>query len=711
MNKLITTLLLMCAGICASAQLNTSRIMSIGRNALYFEDYVLSMQYFNQVINVKPYLAEPYYYRAIAKYSLDDMTGAEADCSIALNINPFMINAYNLRGIARLRQKRYADALADFGAGLKYEPDNLNLLLNSGIANINLRNYDDAIADYRHALRFDSRNSTAIVNIGIALISKGDTAQAIRQFDKAIGFNSYAIDAYAYRGIALAQTRQYDKALADFDRLVELRPNDAAFRFNRSIIRYQSNDLRGAFADIDRAIEMEPTAAAFANRGIMRAQVGDYDGAAADFSRVLAIDPQDDIALFNRALIYQQTGQMRKALSDLNIIIAKHPDFAQAYYQRAQVKQALDDAKGAELDMMTAYSFEKDRIDRGLANARKPDDPDADADSKPRRRSTRRKGDNDIRKYDQMVVLADFGTADREVHEDKETIRGKVQNNDIIIDLEPIFALNFFNADTLLPKAAYFEPSVEQFNNRRIFAMPLCITNREPEADNAATISLFEQIGNIERLMEQKPADTQYNFIRGVLYGQAMNYNNAIADYDKCISANRYDINALFNRAAVRFKMVEVVRALESESRPNSMGGAVISRNAMGTTAPADLTTDKTVSTIRDYDLILQDLRSVTEVEPEFEFAYYNMAIVQCYRKQFAEAEASLTQAININRDFAEAYFNRGLVRIFEGRKAEGTADLSKAGELGIFKAYNVIKRYAAATDNDDDDDDDDDDR
>ena len=200
MNKLITTLLLMCAGICASAQLNTSRIMSIGRNALYFEDYVLSMQYFNQVINVKPYLAEPYYYRAIAKYSLDDMTGAEADCSIALNINPFMINAYNLRGIARLRQKRYADALADFGAGLKYEPDNLNLLLNSGIANINLRHYDDAIADYRHALRFDSRNSTAIVNIGIALISKGDTAQAIRQFDKAIGFNSYAIDAYAYRG-------------------------------------------------------------------------------------------------------------------------------------------------------------------------------------------------------------------------------------------------------------------------------------------------------------------------------------------------------------------------------------------------------------------------------------------------------------------------------------------------------------------------------
>ena len=101
MRKILVATLLAIIGFSATAQLNTNRILSIGRNALYFEDYVLSIQYFNRVINVKPYLADPYYFRAIAKYSLDDMTGAEADCSIALNINPFMINAYNLRGIVR----------------------------------------------------------------------------------------------------------------------------------------------------------------------------------------------------------------------------------------------------------------------------------------------------------------------------------------------------------------------------------------------------------------------------------------------------------------------------------------------------------------------------------------------------------------------------------------------------------------------------------
>ena len=45
-------ILIMCPGL-AFAQINTDRVMAIGRNALYFEDYVLSIQYFNQVVNAR----------------------------------------------------------------------------------------------------------------------------------------------------------------------------------------------------------------------------------------------------------------------------------------------------------------------------------------------------------------------------------------------------------------------------------------------------------------------------------------------------------------------------------------------------------------------------------------------------------------------------------------------------------------------------------
>ena len=42
------------------AQYNTDRLVMIGRSALYYEDYVLSIQYFNQAISAKPYLYEPW---------------------------------------------------------------------------------------------------------------------------------------------------------------------------------------------------------------------------------------------------------------------------------------------------------------------------------------------------------------------------------------------------------------------------------------------------------------------------------------------------------------------------------------------------------------------------------------------------------------------------------------------------------------------------
>ena len=42
----------------------------------------------------------------------------------------------------------------------------------------------------------------------------------------------------------------------------------------------------------------------------------------------------------------------------------------------------------------------------------------------------------------------------------------------------------------------------------------------------------------------------------------------------------------------------------------------------------------------------------------------------------------------------AEAYYNRGMALIFKGKKDQGIKDLSKAGELGIYTAYSVIKKY-----------------
>jgi len=58
-----------------------------------------------------------------------------------------------------------------------------------------------------------------------------------------------------------------------------------------------------------------------------------------------------------------------------------------------------------------------------------------------------------------IAVLDDFGSDETE-EEVPETIRGKVQNRNIIIDMEPVFGLSFYSADSLTVHTKYFEPDV-----------------------------------------------------------------------------------------------------------------------------------------------------------------------------------------------------------------------------------------------------------
>ena len=122
----------------ASAQIDVQQVLSIGRNAIYFNDYIVSMGYFNQVIGLRPWMAEPYFYRSVAKINLDDYRGAEEDATLALERNPFLSRAYLVRGIARFSQKAYEPSISDFQHGLSLAPSDVGLRYNLAIAFLKL---------------------------------------------------------------------------------------------------------------------------------------------------------------------------------------------------------------------------------------------------------------------------------------------------------------------------------------------------------------------------------------------------------------------------------------------------------------------------------------------------------------------------------------------------------------------------------------------
>jgi uncharacterized membrane protein YqiK len=79
-------------------------------------------------------------------------------------------------------------------------------------------------------------------------------------------------------------------------------------------------------------------------------------------------------------------------------------------------------------------------------------------------------------------------------------------------------------------------------------------------------------------------------------------------------------------------------------------------------------------------------IQSALKAENEVKEAEANAKIA------VAKAEGN-AKAMKIKAD-AEAYYNRGLTRIFDNDKEGGLSDLSKAGELGLYNAYAVMKHF-----------------
>ena len=184
------------AAIGASAQINTEQVLRVGRNALYFEDYMLSIQYFNRVIDSKPYLAEPYFLRAIAKYNLEDYAGAEADASQALSINPFLTDAWEVRGVARQNMDRDAEAIADYNEALRLLPRNRNILFNLAMAQQAAERYQEADSTFGLLLRYYPKYDNAYLGRAQLRINTNDTTGAASDIERALALNPNALNGY-----------------------------------------------------------------------------------------------------------------------------------------------------------------------------------------------------------------------------------------------------------------------------------------------------------------------------------------------------------------------------------------------------------------------------------------------------------------------------------------------------------------------------------
>lgn len=689
MKKIILNILFILSLTTATAQVNTERVMLIGRNALYFEDYVLAIQYFNQVIGSKPYLAAPYYYRGMAKFFLDDFKGAEEDCSLCLERNPYWLAAYQLRGAARQNREDYKGASEDYAQSLDYLPEDKITLLNMGIVNIELKEFDVAEKTFEDVLRLFPDYTPAYLMRAAMFLEKGDTATALQNYNTSIELDPYTSHSFAARGILYLQQEDYNKALADLDEAIRLDPYFEGNYINRGLVRYRLDDLRGAMADYDRVIEMESNnLIARFNRGLLRAQVADNNRAIMDFDKVIELEPSNTIAYLNRSMLNAEIGDNANALSDINVVLDEHPDFFQGYYTRSQLKRQMNDLKGAENDYLLARKKE-DEIKR---NINSNEFVQAEQVKGPKSSDTREETDKDIEKFG-LLVVADKKAEEKSKYNSQS--RGKVQNIHTEILLESKFAITYYEKPYEVHRPVYYSSTIERANNNLDLSWKIRATNSEAPLNELQVRTHFRSIENYSKLIDETSNNSNLYFGRGLDYMLIQDYAIAIEDFDNAIAKNNEFTLAYFARALARSKQVEFNPDLQETrtkltEKPTRMELTIDSD--IKKIGGAGIVPEISKITF-EYDIILKDYERVLNLDPDFIFAYYNRAEILSIQKDYRGAISDYTEAIKREPQFAEALFNRGLSRLSIGETALGLDDLRKAGELGIVEAYSIIKR------------------
>lgn len=647
MKHALIFLCLLVSSLCGYAQWNTSNMLRVGRNAIYFDDYVSAIDNFNNIIRVKPYLSEPYFFRGLAKLNLDDYEGSIQDFSHAVEQNPNYFHAFVYRGIAYQRLRKYEEALKDFQEAIAIDPGNAYVYANRGVTRAEMGDFQAAEKDYSKALTIDDKLLPAYLNRAVVRERLDNSEGAMADCNAAIKLNIFSDDAYGLRGYLWYKQKNYHDAIEDFNRALKVNPENKRMLMNRAMVWYDMKRFPETMADYSRVIELDSNYIyAYYNRAMLRAEVGETNAAIDDLDKVVDMNPDNILIYFNRGLLKMKINDLNGAYDDFSESIRLYPDFVKAYLARAAVSAEMNDYTEADKDRYYAYEV-MDRYKKMKAG-----DRNALVDTTAN-----------------FQKLIDINAKDDEV---RDVINGRVQDKNVIIELQDVFYVQYASLDSLRSgKVQYYNKHIMDYNQAHNYDPAITLANKQVFYPKDFAESY---VRNLSSKIE-KEGDIDSYLLRGSFYLNAGEYPKAIDDFSAILEKDPRNLLALFNRAAAQMHMYDYIESIDDKT-PKVVG--------------AERQNNRKI----DYSRVLADYQKCLEIDPAFVFARFNMANVYAKSEEIDKAITAYTEVIRQDKDIAEAYFNRGLLYIYIGKKALANADLGKAGELGIASAYNIIKRY-----------------
>jgi tetratricopeptide (TPR) repeat protein len=640
------------------AQLKVEYFMNKGISEYFNERYTDAIHTFGTVIRAKPDLSEPHIWRGRAKLSLGDHRGAEFDFTRAVMLDSYNPDAYYYRGVVKSNLYDYYSALEDYGKSLERRPNNPNVFFSRGTTRLRMKDYEAAITDFDTLLLLRPDIEQAYLNRALAKAHLDRYDDAIADCNFALKLNMFYVDAYIQRGLFNNELENFEEAMDDFDQAIRLDKNNPLTYFYRGTANIKTGDTLAALTDFNSVLDLDPfNDLTFYNRAIIHIQNEDYEKALQDFSSVIELNPKNVYTWYNKGIANLKLKNYEEAAGDFTTAIELFPDFAAAYMSRSSAWQSMGKNQEAKNDYETAIA---------IINA---------VNSGEDYGSLNKKFSVDSTYLQQIIEFeADFNS--------NNVSGGRIQNQRVLIQLMPNFSIQYIDNEKLIAmqrQTGYHYAPLDRIKlNNDNFSYGL---SSEQFDLPGMTVTMLSQ--QTDSIIYFDPFNARNYFSDGTFNAMMMNYNEALTAFDRAIELDPEFLEAYFNRANIQFELIEHQFTLE-QSRPQIM----ITQHA------ADHNPDQEKSKYPDFAPVIADYSQVIRLNPEMSFAYYNRGNIKNRMRDFEGAIRDYSTALTLEPNFAEAYYNRAITLIYLNKTKEACYDLSKAGELGVQQAYNVIKRY-----------------
>ena len=270
------------------------------------------------------------------------------------------------------------------------------------------------------------------------------------------------------------------------------------------------------------------------------------------------------MAIFNRALLRAQTGDYRGAIKDYTTVINQYPNFLAGYYHRAEARKKIGDKKGAEQDDFKLLKAQLDKQNGGtnkdVAQNQNKDKENQSGENgdESEEGKTRKKSDKNMNNY-RKIVIADDSEADQRYTSD---YRGRVQDKNVNIKLEPMFALTYYEKSSEVKRSVNFHKFIEDLNLSNVLPKRIRITNMEAPLTEEQVKFHFALIDAHTSAIVDDDKSAPKRFARAIDFYLVQDFSSAVADLTQAILLDGDFFPAYFMRALIRCKQLEYQKAV-----------------------------------------------------------------------------------------------------------------------------------------------------